>query len=134
TLLTTSAGMLVATAAFAADPVVIPATPTPVVIVEPAGFDWNGFYASLYGAYHRPSGDRIWGGGGSVGYNFGVGSLVVGPEVLVYALSYNPTSINVVPRVRIGAAVGDRALIYGAIGYGFYRNPVQNDRFFHVAG
>ena len=85
TALLAAASMTVATAAFAADPI-MPA-PTPIVPVVDDSSVWDGFYAGANAGYGWGEFDDAattdiegWLGGAQVGYNAAFGGVVVGIE------------------------------------------------------
>jgi outer membrane immunogenic protein len=107
-------------AARAADSITVPlSTAAALPLEDSAGFDWSGFYASVYGI------GRAGAAGGQVGVGLGVGVnalldfVLVGGEVAVEGLD-GPGGASAYVQVlgRTGLLVTDDIAVYGAAGYG----------------
>ncbi len=123
----------VATSAFAADLPTRKAPPAPMPYLAPA-FSWTGFYLGVNGGYGLNSGGGDFGSpdggfvGGTAGYNYQMGQLVLGVEGDwdwaslthdgVNAVGPYKTNIDdlVTVRGRLGYAI-DRTLLYVTGGY-----------------
>lgn len=112
------------------------APPAPVVAAPPI-FTWSGFYAGVNAGYGWNTGDDViingvrfsnndggFVGGGQLGYNYQIGSFVIGAEGDLQwadlgnnAFSNNNDWFGTV-RGRAGVAF-DRALVYGTGGFAF---------------
>jgi outer membrane immunogenic protein len=106
--------------ASAADVVSIPlSTPTELPIHDEAGFDWDGFYAGVYGAV-IPGGDDIGVGlGAQVGINAQFDFLLVGAEVAVEGVAGEAGSTPYGQILaRAGLVVTDDVVVFAAGGYG----------------
>ena len=108
---------------FAADLITVPtSTPAEMPIYEEPGFDWNGFYAGVYGvAQHGETSDTQYGLGIQAGYNAQFDFYLLGAEVAVHGLPGNDavgeTSYGQLLG-RAGLVISDNVLVYGAGGYG----------------
>ncbi|MGD9740434.1 MAG: outer membrane protein [Bauldia sp.] len=132
TLLAVTAGtaVLASAGAFAADvgPIVVPEAPAPAPapIVEPAGFDWSGFYLGALGGYRIGPSD--WSIAGQAGYNFVAGgNLLFGVEARagVTGLGGDGTEFAAMIGGRAGFIAGDRLLLYAATGLGYRPSEPQ---------
>lgn len=106
---------------FAADMITVPtSTPVEMPVYEPAGFDWNGFYAGVYGAAQNgeTSGTQ-YGLGVQAGVNAQFDFYLLGAEVAVHGISgdVGETTYGQILG-RAGLVVTDDVVIYGAGGYG----------------
>lgn len=106
------------TAAFAADPVTVIPAVTPVatpVVVEP-DFAWDRFYVGAFGGWWDCCGARV---GINAGRNFVIGdSFVVGIDLSVAAYEFSDLGWEGYALARAGFLLGDKALVYGALGVG----------------
>lgn len=116
TALLAAASMTVATAAFAADPI-MPA-PTPIVPVVDDSAIWDGFYAGANAGYGWAEVDGVagvddiegWLGGAQLGYNMNWDGVVVGVEGDYQFSDINEDDIGLnhfgTVRARVGADLG----------------------------
>lgn len=108
---------------FAADLITVPtSTPAEMPIYEEPGFDWNGFYAGVYGgAQNGETSDTQYGLGVQAGYNAQFDFYLLGAEVAVHGLAGNDTVGETSYGQLLGRAglvVNDNVLVYAAGGYG----------------
>ncbi|HEY1945057.1 MAG TPA: outer membrane protein [Roseiarcus sp.] len=124
----------VATSAFAADLPTRKAPPAPAPVYMPPVFTWTGFYVGVNGGGAFANGGRDFGDpdggevGGTVGYNYQLGQIVLGVEADWDWASLNQNGVNFVgpyknniddiltARARLGYAI-DRTLLYVTGGY-----------------
>lgn len=108
-------------AAHAADLITVPtSTPVEVPVYEEPGFDWNGFYAGVYGGLQNsPVGGMQYGLGVQAGVNAQFDFYLLGAEVTVHGLTggVGDTSYGQILG-RAGLVVTDDVVIYAAGGYG----------------
>jgi len=91
-----------------------------------SSFDWNGFYAGVYGAYrHSPAAGDQFGVGIDAGVNVTFNYVLAGAEVAVEGLGGNDATSYVSGVGRAGLLVTDNALVYGAAGYGLDTGPAN---------
>ncbi len=121
---------LTATSAHAAD--LTPIMPAPVVTTAPMApptFRWGGLYAGVSGGLVYCPGLCIptIGGLASVGagYNFTTGRLLFGTSADLYVLFGGGIGVAVEGNGRAGVLLGDRALIYGEGGIGWFFGSTQ---------
>lgn len=81
-----------------------------------AGFDWDGFYAGVYGG-GVPLGSGSWSAGAFAGVNVSIDSAVFGVETQVGADLGDSTSLDALVLGKGGMALGD-ILVYGTAGTG----------------
>lgn len=105
--------------AFAADAVGYVAPAAPVVSYDDNQFDWNRFYAGVYGVGQDYNNNWEYGVGVNAGVNAQFDFFLLGGEVAVHALTDGPTG-RVYGQVlaRGGLVVTDEVLVYAAGGYG----------------
>lgn len=121
-----------AAGALAADPITLPiSAPAAELPVTDAGFDWNGFYAGVYGVgQFRPDGGSQYGAGLALGVNAAFDFFLVGGEVAVQGLAGtgDPAAYAQV-LARGGVLLTDDVAVYAAAGYGtgFGDSPVNQD-------
>jgi outer membrane immunogenic protein len=121
--------VLVSPAVQAADFIAYPTSAAgQMPVADTPKYDWDGFYAGVFGAYqHGKSG----GGGGDrlgLGIDAGVDTtfnfVLAGAEVAVQGLSgANGGTTYAQLTGRTGLLLGDNALLYGAAGYGLDTGP-----------
>ncbi|MBN9304266.1 MAG: hypothetical protein BGO82_17990 [Devosia sp. 67-54] len=107
-------------AAQAVDLLTVPTSGNDSLPVADSGFDWNGFYAGVYGV---AQGSTV--GGGQLGLGLDVGAnarfefVLVGGEVAIQALGGGAGTTAYVEGVgKAGIALTDNAIAYGAVGLG----------------
>src|SRR5260221_7956633 len=91
-----------------------------IPLVDQSTYDWNGFYAGLYGAdQYSPKGGNQYALGLDAGVNGVFDFYVLGGEASLEALT-GPDGTTSYGKVlgRAGVLVTDNALAYGAAGYG----------------
>lgn len=116
----------ISTAAFAADPIVIPPpAPPPPVVLAPAGFGWGGLYlgGNIVAAV-TTGGSAFIGFSGQAGFNFVTGSLLFGGEFSVTAVTLGGPPLGPFVGFASGKAgfllgATDNILLYGIGGYAF---------------
>lgn len=107
----------------AADAIAMPvdSSPAQLPVYDDAGFDWNGFYAGIYGVGQWGS---VSGGQYGLGLNAGVNAqfdfFLVGGEVALHGLFGGATIDTAYGQVlgRAGVVITDDVLLYAAAGYG----------------
>ncbi len=110
-------------AAVAADAIALPVSNGGIdvpIYDDAASFDWNGFYAGIYGVGQvSPVGGTQFGLGLNLGVNAQFDFVLVGAEVAVHGLTGGAAD-TVYGQVlgRGGALVSDDLLVYAAAGYG----------------
>lgn len=109
--------------ASAADLITMPVStgPEAVPVAQDTGFDWNGFYAGVYGVGQWGSlSDGQYGLGVNAGVNAQFDFFVIGGEVAMHGLIGGPTIDTVYGQVlgRAGVVITDNVLLYAAAGYG----------------
>jgi outer membrane immunogenic protein len=123
--------------AAAADPITIPMGTTPVAIHDyPAGFDWSGFYAGVYGVARNEEGsDTAFGGALTLGANASFQFVLLGAEVSVQGLLADGDSTAYGQLLgRAGFFVTDDVMVYAAAGYGLDLGTPAEDEFLLGAG
>jgi outer membrane immunogenic protein len=105
----------------AADLITVPVSSSLVEIpVADTGFDWNGFYAGVYGvAQNSPAWGTQYGLGINAGVNAQFDFFLVGAEVAVHGLTgggIDTTYGQVL--AKAGVVATDNLLVYAAAGYG----------------
>ncbi|MDR3470949.1 MAG: hypothetical protein P4M09_04560 [Devosia sp.] len=116
------AGLTGPVTARAADLISYPTSTAQQLGVAPAtgAYDWNGFYAGVFGAYQHgaTSGDR-YGFGIDAGVDTTFNFVLAGAEVAVLGLGGDAGGTASVQGLgRAGLLLTDNALLYGAGGYG----------------
>jgi outer membrane immunogenic protein len=117
----------------AADAIALPVGSSPVEmpVYDDAGFDWNGFYAGVYGVGQ-------WGGlsGGQYGLGIDAGVnaqfdfFLIGGEVALHGLFGGATIDTAYGQVlgKAGVVITDDVLLYAAAGYGIDLGlPAEDD-------
>jgi outer membrane immunogenic protein len=131
-LLTIFAAMTVPLgAAQAADAIALPVTSGAAEMpVHDAAFDWNGFYAGVYGVGQwSPVGGTQYGLGVDVGANAQLDFFLIGGEVALHGLTGGAidTAYGQVLG-RAGVVITDDVLLYAAAGYGIDLGlPAEDD-------
>jgi len=120
--LAASAITLMSGSAMAADLITVPtSTPAEIPVHEEAGFDWNGFYAGLYGGIQNsPVAGMQYGLGVQAGVNAQFDFYLLGAEVAVHGLTGGNVGNTSYGQIlgRAGLVVSDNVLVYAAGGYG----------------
>ena len=103
--------------AAAADPITLPISESAAEVpVHDQGFDWNGFYAGVYGAgQFSPVGGSQYGAGFALGVNARFDFVLVGAEVAVHGLLGEMATGQVL--AKGGVLATDDILIYAAVGF-----------------
>lgn len=109
----------------AADPLAVPISADEAIPVADSGFDWNGFYAGVYGVgQSSPVGGAQFGAGLDLGVNARVEFVLVGAEVAFHGLGGGAGATTYLQGLaRLGVAVTDDVIIYGAGGAGIDLGP-----------
>lgn len=81
------------------------------------GFDWNGYYAGVYGG-GVPMGTTSWNAGIFTGVNVQMESIVFGAEAQLGADFAATTSLDALVMGKGGLSLGN-TLVYGTLGTGF---------------
>jgi outer membrane immunogenic protein len=121
----------------AADAITLPVAENPVPIYEePAGFDWNGFYAGVYGvAQMSPAWGTQYGLGINAGVNAQFDFFLVGAEVALHGLTGGAISTTYGQILgKAGVVITDDVLLYAAAGYGIDLGAPGEDDFLLGAG
>lgn len=119
--LATLATALMSGSAFAADLITIPtSTPAELPVYEDAGFDWNGFYAGLYGGVQNNQvAGMQYGLGAMAGVNAQFDFYLLGAEVAVQGIGGGNVDTSYGQLLaRAGLVVSDNVVVYAAGGYG----------------
>jgi len=113
--------------AAAADVISIPtSTDAELPVHDSSAFDWDGFYAGVYGTVQdAPVSGTQFGGGLNVGVNAQLDFYLVGAEVSVQGLSDDGVGETIYGQIlgRAGLIVTDDVAIYAAGGYGIDLGP-----------
>ncbi|MEO7221029.1 MAG: porin family protein [Devosia sp.] len=110
----------------AADPLAVALSSDNALPVTDTEFDWNGFYAGVYGATQMsPAGGNQFG----IGLDFGVNArfefVLIGAEVAVHGLAGGAGASTYVQGLgRAGVAATDDLILYAAGGLGVDIGPV----------
>lgn len=114
-----AASLTVASTAFGADAIGIPAPIAPVVPVA-STFDWNGFYAGVrVGGENVVDADTSWLVGAEIGVNAAFDMFVLGAELAAdYVFADGEEYGYLEGTVRAGVLLMPEALLYGTVGYG----------------
>jgi outer membrane immunogenic protein len=100
-----------------------------VPVYDDGGFDWNGFYAGVYGIgqYSTLNGGQ-YGAGVNLGVNAQFDFFLIGAEVALHGLT-NGTVNTAYGEVvgRAGLTITDDVLLYAAAGYGLDLSGGQSD-------
>jgi outer membrane immunogenic protein len=112
-------------AVLAADPLAVTISTDEAVPVAQTGVDWNGFYAGVYGVTQlSPAGGIQYGLGLNVGVNARFEFVLVGGEVAYHGLGGGAGATSYLQGLaRLGVAVTDDVVIYGAGGAGIDLGP-----------
>lgn len=106
-------------------------SPAALPVYEDAGFDWNGFYAGVYGvAQVSPAWGTQYGLGVNAGVNAQFDFFLVGAEVAIHGLTggaINTTYGQILGKA--GVVITDDVLLYAAAGYGIDLGAPAEDEF-----
>lgn len=119
-------------AAMAADAMALPVTSGggEMPVYDDAGFDWNGFYAGVYGIGQvSPVGGTQWGLGINAGVNAQLDFFLLGGEVALHGLTGGAIDTAYGQILgRAGVLITDDVLLYAAAGYGYdFGAPAEDD-------
>ena len=117
-------------AAHAVDLLTVPTSGNDALPVADGGFDWNGFYAGVYGlGQTSPVGGGQLGIGADVGANARFEFILVGGEVAIQGLGGGAGTTGYVEGLgKAGIALSDNAIAYGTVGAGFsLGGPAETD-------
>jgi len=128
----TLAGLIAAApaAAQAVDLLTVPTSGDNSLPVADSGFDWNRFYAGVYGVGATSSaGGGQFGIGAALGVNARLEFVLVGAEVAVQGLGGGAgTTAYVEGLGKAGIALTDNAVVYGTAGLGAaFAGPAESD-------
>ncbi|MFD1251956.1 MULTISPECIES: porin family protein [Devosia] len=118
--------------ATAADLITVPtSTPVEMPIYEEPGFDWNGFYAGVYGGVQdSAAGGTQYGLGIQAGVNAQFDFYLLGAEVAVHGLTGGALDTSYGQILgRAGLVVTDDVVVYAAGGYGIDLGPPAEEDF-----
>ena len=105
------------------------ASPESIPVYGNSQFDWNRFYAGVYGVA-QDEGGWSYGAGAALGINTQIDFVLLGGEVAVEGLTGGPIGDRAYGQVlaRAGLVVTDEMVLYGAAGYGqdFTATPNQH--------
>jgi outer membrane immunogenic protein len=110
----------------AADPLAVALSTDNSLPITDSEFDWNGFYAGVYGVTQvSPAGGTQFGLGLDLGVNARFEFVLVGAEIAVHGLAGGAgTSTYIQGLGRAGVAATDDLVIYAAGGLGLDAGPV----------
>jgi outer membrane immunogenic protein len=129
--LITTAGLGIS-GAHAADLITMPVSSSPVEIpVADTGYDWNGFYAGVYGVVQN---SPAWGTQYGLGINAGVNAqfdfFLVGAEVALQGLTGGAIDTTYGQVLgKAGVVITDEVMLYAAAGYGIDLGAPAEDDF-----
>lgn len=107
---------------YAADAIAVPTTtPVEIPIHDDSRFDWNGFYAGIYGNLQRSdAAGAQFGLGVDAGVTAQFNFYLLGAEVAVHGVAGGDVGSSAYGQIlgRAGLIVGDDVAIYAAGGYG----------------
>ncbi|HEY9012118.1 MAG TPA: porin family protein [Devosia sp.] len=116
----------------AADLITMPVSSSPVEVpIADAGYDWNGFYAGVYGVVQN---SPAWGTQYGLGINAGVNAqldfFLVGAEVALHGLTGGAIDTTYGQVLgKAGVVITDEVLLYAAAGYGIDLGAPAEDDF-----
>jgi outer membrane immunogenic protein len=110
----------------AADPLAVALSTDNSLPLTDTEFDWNGFYAGVYGVTQfSPAGGTQFGLGLDLGINARIEFVLIGAEVAVHGLGGGAGSSTYVQGLgRAGLAATDDVILYAAGGLGVDIGPV----------
>ena len=102
-----------------ADPITVPTSGNDSLPVADAGFNWDGFYAGVYGAARTsPVDGGQFGLGVDLGANARLEFVLVGGEVALEGLTGSTSTIYGEAVGKAGIMLNDSLVLYGAAGIG----------------
>jgi outer membrane immunogenic protein len=116
--------------ALAVDPIALPVTGDSTLAVHDSeGFDWNGFYAGVYGTVTDSAATDVqYGLGVNAGFSHAFDFVLVGGEVAFHPLGNANVATGYLQAVwRGGVLVTDNVLLFGATGFGTDTGPVDDN-------
>jgi outer membrane immunogenic protein len=134
------AALLLATTAghvFAVDPIALPVTTdSTLAVADNQSFDWNGFYAGVYGTVtQNAAAGTQYGLGVNAGFSHAFDFVLVGGEVAFHPLGNANVATGYLQAVgRGGVLVTDNVLLFGATGFGTDTGPVDDNHVLAGAG
>lgn len=103
----------------AADPISVPTSGDDSLPVADAGFNWDGFYAGVYGVGQAsPVDGGQFGLGVDLGVNARLEFVLVGGEVALEGLAGSASTIYGDAVGKVGILLSDNLVLYGAAGVG----------------
>lgn len=114
----------------AADLLTVPvSTQDALPVAEGTAFDWNGFYAGVYGVgQFSPLGGSQYGVGIDVGANAQFDYFLIGGEVAFHGLTGGAGGTTYLQALgKVGVVATDNVLLYAAGGYGVDLGPPAED-------
>lgn len=132
TAATIAAIAILTSGAQAADAIALPVSngAATLPVYDDAGFDWNGFYAGVYGlGQYSPAGGTQYGLGVNLGVNAQFDYVLVGAEVALHGVTGgNVDTVYGQVLGRAGVLAGEDVLVYAAAGYGIDMGlPAEDD-------
>lgn len=101
-----------------------------IPVAKGAGFDWNGFYAGVFGDGRDTAAGTQFGLGISAGINAQFDFYLLGAEVAVRGIAGSNVGETIYGQIlgRAGLVITDDALVYAAGGYGIdFGAPSESD-------
>lgn len=130
TVATIAAVIALMQTAQAADAIVLPVSQgSELPLYEESSFDWNGFYAGIYGiGQASPAGGVQYGVGVNVGVNVVLDSVLLGADIALHGLTGSSDTAYGRILGRAGLLASDDLLVFAAAGYGVDLGaPVEED-------
>jgi outer membrane immunogenic protein len=123
--------------AYAVDPIALPVTGDATLAVhDSGGFDWDGFYAGVYGTVTESAVNNVaYGLGVNAGFSRAFDFVLVGGEVAFHALGNDVMGTGYLQAVgRGGVLVTDNVVLFGATGFGTDTGPLDDNHVLAGAG
>ena len=126
----------IGTPAFAVDPIALPVTTdSTLAVADSRGFDWNGFYAGVYGTVTESAAELQYGLGVNAGFSRAFDFVLVGGEVAFHPVGNETVGSAYLQAVgRGGVLVTDNVVLFGATGFGTGLGAVDDDQVLAGAG
>ena len=121
----------------AADLITMPVSSSAVEVpIADAGYDWNGFYAGVYGVVQNsPVGGTQYGAGINAGVNAQLDFFLIGAEVALHGLTAGTIDTTYGQVLgKAGVVITDSVMLYAAAGYGIDLGAPAEDDFLVGAG